>query len=67
MFKRELMEFMDVEQLFAFMKHESFKTHRFVELPDKRIETWFEDEDVYAFQTAYEEMADAKSIPNTPA
>ncbi len=67
MFKRELMEFMDVEQLFAFMKHESLKTHRFVELPDGRIETWFEDYEVNEWVKQYEEIADAKSLPSTPA
>ena len=52
---------MDVEQLYCFLGQEKKKTHKFVELPDHRVETWYEDADVYEFQTAWEALKDAES------
>ena len=61
MLKHELITFMDVEQLYCFLGQEKKKTHKFVELPDHRVETWYEDADVYEFQTAWEALKDAES------
>ena len=62
MLKHELMEFMDVEQLYAYIKYAATGNTKLVLLPDGRQEVWYEDADVHEWVLQYEKGND---IPST--